>query len=185
MPHDLSHLGFLAGHIGRLITISTTPVIAGDSFEMDVFFFQAEDGIRGWSVTGVQTCALPIYEGNLEPYYVDLARHFGAAGPEEIERALRYGVLAADLATRRLAYEEAVPLLAAAVGELERHRPGDDERRAELLVRLAAARRRAGAWDDARATDARAAEAARRAGAAPLFAQAALGHSGGSWERFG
>src|SRR5437016_14665802 len=26
-----------------------------------VFFFQAEDGIRDWSVTGVQTCALPIY----------------------------------------------------------------------------------------------------------------------------
>src|SRR5690348_13100782 len=35
MPHDLSHLGFLAGQIGRLITISTTPAIAGDSFEMD------------------------------------------------------------------------------------------------------------------------------------------------------
>src|SRR5256714_720465 len=31
----LPHLGFLAGQIGRLITISTTPVIAGDSFEMD------------------------------------------------------------------------------------------------------------------------------------------------------
>src|SRR5438876_14378 len=67
MRHDLSHLGFLAGQIGRLITISTTPVIAGDSFEMDavgalrlsplrrglaidstvdIFFFQAEDGIR-------------------------------------------------------------------------------------------------------------------------------------------
>src|SRR5258706_11001134 len=29
------------------------------------FFFQAEDGIRYWSVTGVQTCALPIY-GHLE-----------------------------------------------------------------------------------------------------------------------
>src|SRR5438093_4636660 len=27
---------------------------------MCVFFFQAEDGIRDWSVTGVQTCALPI-----------------------------------------------------------------------------------------------------------------------------
>src|SRR5262249_57800029 len=26
-----------------------------------VFFFQAEDGIRDWSVTGVQTCALPIW----------------------------------------------------------------------------------------------------------------------------
>src|SRR5437773_9861311 len=34
-PHDLSHLGFLAGQIGRLITISTTRVIAGDSFERD------------------------------------------------------------------------------------------------------------------------------------------------------
>src|SRR5262249_58146662 len=27
---------------------------------MFCFFFQAEDGIRDWSVTGVQTCALPI-----------------------------------------------------------------------------------------------------------------------------
>src|SRR5690625_4372761 len=35
MPHDLSHLGFLAVQIGRLITISNTPVIAGDSFEID------------------------------------------------------------------------------------------------------------------------------------------------------
>src|SRR5260370_33188651 len=35
MPHDLSHLGFLAGQIGRLITLSTTPAIAGDSFELD------------------------------------------------------------------------------------------------------------------------------------------------------
>src|SRR5260370_10751638 len=28
------------------------------------FFFQAEDGIRDSSVTGVQTCALPIYHVN-------------------------------------------------------------------------------------------------------------------------
>src|SRR2546430_13570581 len=28
---------------------------------MIVFFFQAEDGIRDLTVTGVQTCALPIY----------------------------------------------------------------------------------------------------------------------------
>src|SRR2546430_7699126 len=27
-------------------------------------FFQAEDGIRDLTVTGVQTCALPIYDGN-------------------------------------------------------------------------------------------------------------------------
>src|SRR5699024_12185965 len=29
------------------------------------FFFQAEDGIRSRNVTGVQTCALPIYPANL------------------------------------------------------------------------------------------------------------------------
>src|SRR2546429_4555029 len=32
--------------------------------EFDIFFFfQAEDGIRDVAVTGVQTCALPIYVG--------------------------------------------------------------------------------------------------------------------------
>src|SRR2546430_3154484 len=30
----------------------------------DIFFFQAEDGIRGLTVTGVQTCALPIYSSS-------------------------------------------------------------------------------------------------------------------------
>ena len=33
------------------------------------FFFQTEDGIRGIGVTGVQTCALPIYKsgGSVSP----------------------------------------------------------------------------------------------------------------------
>src|SRR3712207_6855531 len=31
------------------------------------FFFQAEDGIRDIGVTGVQTCALPIYQGAAAP----------------------------------------------------------------------------------------------------------------------
>src|SRR5258706_1594324 len=31
------------------------------SYLLSFFFLQAEDGIRDWSVTGVQTCALPIY----------------------------------------------------------------------------------------------------------------------------
>src|SRR2546422_6337597 len=30
------------------------------------FFFQAEDGIRDVAVTGVQTCALPIYHATME-----------------------------------------------------------------------------------------------------------------------
>src|SRR5690606_40394725 len=32
-----------------------------------VFFFQAEDGIRDFHVTGVQTCALPIYAHSCQP----------------------------------------------------------------------------------------------------------------------
>src|SRR5207245_2591330 len=35
MPHDLSHLGFLAGQLGPLITISTIPVTACQSFDMN------------------------------------------------------------------------------------------------------------------------------------------------------
>src|SRR5699024_4858360 len=35
MQHDLCDHGLLAGRLGRLITISTTPVIAGDSTELD------------------------------------------------------------------------------------------------------------------------------------------------------
>src|SRR5205807_654891 len=31
------------------------------------FFFQAEDGIRDYKVTGVQTCALPIYPRSPSP----------------------------------------------------------------------------------------------------------------------
>src|SRR5215813_14539180 len=31
---------------------------------LSFFFFQAEDGIRDADVTGVQTCALPIYDGH-------------------------------------------------------------------------------------------------------------------------
>src|SRR5699024_11677453 len=43
-------------------------------YEIMVFFFQAEDGIRDRNVTGVQTCALPIFY----PFYNRLTakRHF-------------------------------------------------------------------------------------------------------------
>src|SRR5688500_20338857 len=40
------------------------------------FFFQAEDGIRDYKVTGVQTCALPIYWTSL----IALARAESLAG---------------------------------------------------------------------------------------------------------
>ena len=37
------------------------------------FFFQAEDGIRDSPVTGVQTCALPIYKIVVEPAKMNTA----------------------------------------------------------------------------------------------------------------
>src|SRR5256885_2656635 len=38
---------------------------AADRTTAHIFFFQAEDGIRDYKVTGVQTCALPILRGRL------------------------------------------------------------------------------------------------------------------------
>src|SRR5256885_8631673 len=61
------------------------------------FFFQAEDGIRDYKVTGVQTCALPIWvslpdawrrlaavrAGHL--YAVDGAAYFNRPGPRVVD----------------------------------------------------------------------------------------------------
>src|SRR5205807_5388817 len=44
------------------------------------FFFQAEDGIRGYKVTGVQTCALPI-----------LLRFYGASESEVARKLAEAG----------------------------------------------------------------------------------------------
>src|SRR6266581_1161679 len=44
---------------GRTVN-AVNPAIIGTG-SMLIFFFQAEDGIRDGRVTGVQTCALPIY----------------------------------------------------------------------------------------------------------------------------
>src|SRR5262249_59906699 len=42
-------------------------VICRTCASISFFFFQAEDGIRDWSVTGVQTCALPIFTMRMPP----------------------------------------------------------------------------------------------------------------------
>src|SRR5438046_5049575 len=51
------------------------------------FFFQAEDGIRDWSVTGVQTCALPISVGGeqVDPA-ADIAAYLLKGGPKEFPK---------------------------------------------------------------------------------------------------
>src|SRR5262249_57865782 len=66
-------------------------------FTSSVFFFQAEDGIRDWSVTGVQTCALPICSSS-EHLLHDQPRLLGPPGAgealDEPERADAEGPLA-------------------------------------------------------------------------------------------
>src|SRR5262249_42664750 len=106
MPHDLSHLGFLAGQIGRLITISTTPFIACDSFAMaavgalrlsplrrglaidstvDIFsLYVTHRRVRGeqwmkFMKDGVNATALPTVNTT---GYIDLAAFLGAITPD-------------------------------------------------------------------------------------------------------
>src|SRR6266508_1345149 len=65
------------------------------------FFFQAEDGIRDGHVTGVQTCALPIFEADLEPNaYGYRPRRSAGDAVEAVHGLLRRGytdVVDADL----------------------------------------------------------------------------------------
>src|SRR5437762_6487752 len=58
------------------------------SRRVSVFFFRAEDGIRATSVTGVQTCALPICGGmhQVKPWFegrLDFAPVIAFGGDEE------------------------------------------------------------------------------------------------------
>src|SRR2546430_9108078 len=74
------------------------------------FFFQAEDGIRDLTVTGVQTCALPIYAAaaarnatSLEPddwrHYLSLA--FVSWGEDRLRASHKVSKLCPGLALAR------------------------------------------------------------------------------------
>src|SRR2546430_3737386 len=57
----------------KIFTILTIPVVGFkpllllELYMLFFFFFQAEDGIRDLTVTGVQTCGLPISRSNCAP----------------------------------------------------------------------------------------------------------------------
>src|SRR6266487_6402631 len=74
---------------------------------MDIFFFQAEDGIRDGRVTGVQTCALPILA-------------IGAPSPLAITRQLFADLQAARPDVPRLSVATPLPEL---VEALNAYRP--------------------------------------------------------------
>jgi hypothetical protein len=104
-----------------------------------------------------------------------LASHFAQAGTAGEGGAVRWAALAAAEATRRLAHEEAARAWARALEVLDGSARADPWRRSELLLELAAARRRAGDLPGSRRACLQAAELARAAGDARKLALAALG----------
>src|SRR5207245_8422617 len=54
------------------------------SSSSSIFFFQAEDGIRDATVTGVQTCALPIFRLTLGEHFESAAKHEVAIPENEL-----------------------------------------------------------------------------------------------------
>src|SRR2546430_5608255 len=52
------------------------------------FFFQAEDGIRDLTVTGVQTCALPIFTIGIDGACTEAAKHRDERCPRHLRPLL-------------------------------------------------------------------------------------------------
>src|SRR5437016_11726501 len=83
----------------------------GAATHVPCFFFQAEGGIRAWSVTGVQTCALPILQA-WDLYSTSLALKAGAheanaaAAPFASNKGSMLGLKAATMAGTILCAEK-------------------------------------------------------------------------------
>src|SRR6478736_9477909 len=95
----------------------------------DCFFFQAEDGIRDFTVTGVQTCALPIFlEGSWGIFELDV-EHLMEPLPERIlyEDVITYPAARQDVAVAVPETVEAGAILAEA-----REAGGDDLREVRI-----------------------------------------------------
>src|SRR5256885_3458000 len=98
---DKRHLEQVGGRGDDPIALTVKRVLARD---VCFFFFQAEDGIRDYKVTGVQTCALPICDlsAALDPWQIVASRTaLGGAAPGEVRRM----AAEADAEAARLAGE--------------------------------------------------------------------------------
>src|SRR3712207_8265470 len=88
-----------------------------------VFFFQAEDGIRDIGVTGVQTCALPIYIELDDNLVAQVDRLAGARGRSAFVRS------AVQVAVRQAARWSQLDAAAASIpdhGRSEERRVGKE-----------------------------------------------------------
>src|SRR2546430_10314363 len=85
-----------AGRVCELVGVTVQGERSGGVFAVGsgVFFFQAEDGIRDLTVTGVQTCALPISFG-----VITLTRLSNSVETNLIAGASRSSALVEDLKT--------------------------------------------------------------------------------------
>jgi class 3 adenylate cyclase/tetratricopeptide (TPR) repeat protein len=117
-----------------------------------------------------------------------LAHHFSLAGERSLAKVVGYGRAAGERALALLAYEDAAREFARALKAMERT-DGEHGERAELLVLLGLAQRRAGEAGAAEEAFENAATLAGRIGAATTLAHAALGYGGGTgfggvWTKF-
>src|SRR5260370_40132792 len=87
MRHDLSQLSFLPGQIGRLTTISTTPVIAGDCFEMDA--------VGALRLSSLRRCLAIVCTVDIFTFYVPHRHVYG----EQWIKFMKDGVNATPLPT--------------------------------------------------------------------------------------
>src|SRR5260370_30116877 len=74
------------------------------AYVMNFFFFQAEDGIRDSSVTGVQTCALPILNNELAGRGVEIISTVDLAALGAVEGRLHDAHLVDADAARAVAW---------------------------------------------------------------------------------
>jgi tetratricopeptide (TPR) repeat protein len=122
-----------------------------------------------------------------EAYLAELAYHCFAAIPEgDPERAVEYARRAGDVASARLAFEEAARLYGMALQAVRFKATQDDDMRCDLLLSVADAQARAGDVPAAKGTFLAAADLSHRLGRAEDMARAAIGYGGFyTWGRSG
>jgi class 3 adenylate cyclase/tetratricopeptide (TPR) repeat protein len=126
-----------------------------------------------------------LFGGDPETHAADLAHHFLRAAPVGgAAEALRYLLLAADVAITRLAYEDATQLYRSALKVMESGAPADDAQRCDVLLAYGEALWHSADVPAAKRAFERAAEIARRLGDGQRLARAALGY-GDLWVEVG
>ncbi|RIK45446.1 MAG: hypothetical protein DCC58_06385, partial [Chloroflexi bacterium] len=99
---------------------------------------------------------------NLTPFLGELAHHYFEAAPAgTIEKAIEYGVKAAQWAAGQVAWETAIEHYHRVLQAVELDQPPDDTRQCDLLLALASVQWRSGDAGAGRSTYLRAAETAR------------------------